>query len=189
MRLLLGVSWAQWFVAFVTGWLLFVALYWESPGAGRTLGQGFEEGIGHGVWQGLYYWLQQQDVARGAQPVYYYFLLIPLYEQLAVVMGLAGVVYSLFRPTRFRLFLVWWFIGSLGIYSWAGEKMPWLSIHILLSLMLLAAIAINRAIEGVRRLCRRATRRHALPRGAHLAHRWRPGERGALRAAACPHGP
>ena len=87
-------------------------------------------------------------VAR--QPVYYYFLLIPLYEQLAVVMGLAGVVYSLFRPTRFRLFLVWWFIGSLGIYSWAGEKMPWLSIHILLSLMLLAAIAINRAIEGVR---------------------------------------
>ncbi len=149
LRLLLGVTWAQWFVAFVTGWMIFVAMYWELPGAGRTLGQGFEDGIGSGVWQGLYYWLQQQNVARGAQPVYYYFLLIPLYEQLAVVMGLAGVVYTLFRPTRFRVFLVWWFIGSLGIYSWAGEKMPWLSIHILLSLMLLAAIAINRALQGV----------------------------------------
>lgn len=149
LRLFFGITWTQWFVAFVTGWMLFVALYWELPGAGRTLGQGFEEGIGHGVWQGLYYWLQQQDVARGAQPVYYYFLLIPLYEQLAVVMGLAGLVYALFRPTRFRVFLVWWFIGSLGIYSWAGEKMPWLSIHILLSLMLLAAIAINRALQGL----------------------------------------
>jgi uncharacterized protein (TIGR03663 family) len=148
LRLLLGISWAQWFVAFVTGWMLFVAMYWELPGAGRTLGQGFEEGIGHGVWHGLYYWLQQQDVARGAQPVYYYFLLIPLYEQLAVVLGLAGVVYAIVRPTRFRVFLVWWFIGSLGIYSWAGEKMPWLSIHILLPLMLLAAIAINRALQG-----------------------------------------
>lgn len=148
LRLLLGVTWAQWFVAFVTGWMLFVALYWEFPGAGRTLGQGFEEGIGHGIWQGLYYWLQQQDVARGAQPVYYYFLLIPLYEQLAVILGLAGVIYAIARPTYFRLFLVWWFIGSLGLYSWAGEKMPWLTIHILLSLMLLAAIAINRALEG-----------------------------------------
>jgi uncharacterized protein (TIGR03663 family) len=149
LRLLLGVSWAQWFVAFVTGWMIFVALYWEFPGAGRTLGQGFQEGIGNGIWDGLYYWVQQQDVARGAQPIYYYFLLIPLYEQLAVVMGLAGVIYALARPTHFRIFLVWWFIGSLAIYSWAGEKMPWLTIHILLALMLLAAVAINRAIQGV----------------------------------------
>lgn len=152
LRLLLGVTWAHWFVAFVTGWMIFVALYWEFPGSGRTLGQGFQQGIGDGVWQGLYYWLQQQDVARGAQPFYYYFLLIPLYEQLAVVMGAAGVIYALARPTRFRIFLVWWFIGSLAIYSWAGEKMPWLSIHILLSLMLLAAIAIHRSLQGARPL-------------------------------------
>jgi uncharacterized protein (TIGR03663 family) len=178
LQLLLSVSWAQWFVAFVTGWMLFVALYWEIPGAGRTIGQGFEEGIGHGVWQGLYYWLQQQDVARGAQPVYYYFLLIPLYEQLALVMGLAGVVYALIRPTRFRLFLVWWCIGSLGIYSWAGEKMPWLSIHILLSLMLLAAIAIARALRGVWAFAQAL--RVGMPPGEALT--WRTG--GALASVA-----
>jgi predicted membrane-bound mannosyltransferase len=36
----------------------------------------------------------------------------------------------------------------MGLYSWAGEKMPWLSIHILLPLMLLAAIMIERLIEA-----------------------------------------
>ncbi len=146
LRLLLGIPWTQWFVAFVVAWMLFAGLYWELPTVGRTLGQGFVDGVGKGVWQGLYYWLQQQNVARGAQPVYYYFLLIPLYEQLAVVFGLAGVVYSLFRPTRFRLFLVWWFLGSLVIYSWAGEKMPWLVIHILLPLMLLAGEMLARTL-------------------------------------------
>ena len=51
------------------------------------------------------------------------------------------------RPNRFRLFLVWWFLGSIGLYSWAGEKMPWLSIHILLPLVLLAGVLFNRVYE------------------------------------------
>jgi hypothetical protein len=106
------------------------------------------------MWQGLYYWIEQQNVDRGGQPFYYYMLLLPLYEQLAVVFGLAGVVYSLIRPTRFRIFLVWWFTISLALYSWAGEKMPWLSIHILLPLMLLAAIAVERSVESCVALAR-----------------------------------
>ena len=148
---LFSTSWTYWFVAFVVSWVIFAALYWTIPGPSgvvSTWAQGFQQGIGHGIWQGLYYWIEQQNVDRGAQPFYYYFLLIPLYEQLAVVFGLAGVVYSLMRPNRFRLFLVWWFAISLVLYSWAGEKMPWLSIHILLPLMLLAAIMVGRALEG-----------------------------------------
>lgn len=156
LRLLLSTAWTQWFVAFVVGWMLFAGLYWEFPNGGRSVGQGFVDGIGKGFWQGLYYWLQQQNVARGAQPIYYYFLLIPLYEQLAVVFGLAGVAYSLVRPSRFRIFLIWWFAGSLVIYSWAGEKMPWLAIHILLPLELLAAVMLavtfTRAWAGIREL-------------------------------------
>jgi predicted membrane-bound mannosyltransferase len=146
LHLLLSINWVQWFVAFVISWMVFAALFWILPGPsqpGLTLGEGFAKGVGQGLWQGLYYWLDQQHVARGGQPPYYYLLLIPLYEQLAVVFGLAGVVYSLVRPTRFRLFLVWWFVASLGIYSWAGEKMPWLSIQITLPLFLLAGVALN----------------------------------------------
>jgi len=167
LRLLLGGSWAQWFVGFVVAWVVFAAMYWEipftlvhafnpnliTPGdpnvANRTLGSGFNEGIGRGIWQGLYYWIQQQKVARGAQPIYYYFLIIPLYEQIAVVFGLAGLVYALARPTRFRLFLAWWFVASVAIYSWAGEKMPWLTIHMLLPLMLLAGLSIAWALRQV----------------------------------------
>ncbi|HEV2459811.1 MAG TPA: flippase activity-associated protein Agl23, partial [Ktedonobacterales bacterium] len=149
LSMLLGVSWVYWFVAFVVAWMLFAALFWEIPGSVvQTWGQGFQQGVGQGIWQGLYYWLEQQPIARGGQPWYYYLLLIPLYEQLAVVFGVAGIVYSLFRPTRFRLFLIWWFVVSLFLYSWAGEKMPWLSIHILLPLMLLAAVAVARALVG-----------------------------------------
>jgi len=151
LHMLLGISWVHWFVGIVAAWIVFAALYWvlpPGPQGNLTWGQGFQIGIGRGVWQGLYYWLQQQQVARGGQPFYYYILLLPLYEQLAIVFGIGGAVYSLFRPTRFRLFLVWWFVLSMGLYSWAGEKMPWLSIHILLPLMLLAAIMIERLIEA-----------------------------------------
>ena len=151
LHMLLGISWVHWFVGCVVAWLLFAALYWVlPPGPQGTLtwGQGFQIGIGKGIWQGLYYWLQQQQVARGGQPIYYYLLLLPLYEQLAIVFGLAGAVYSLFRPTGFRVFLVWWFVISMGLYSWAGEKMPWLSIHILLPLMVLAAVMIEQVIAA-----------------------------------------
>ena len=162
LRLLLSISWMQWFVGFVVGWMIFAALYWIVPGtAVQGWGDGFRVGIGKGIWQGLYYWLEQQQVARGGQPWYYYLLLIPLYEQLAVVFGLAGLVYCLFRPTRFRIFLIWWFVASLFIYSWASEKMPWLSIHILLPLMLLAAIALERVLVGVVALARHLAEQRA----------------------------
>ena len=148
---LFNINWIYWFVGFVVAWVVFAVLYWTIPGPGgyvSTWAEGFQQGIGRGIWQGLYYWIEQQNVDRGGQPVYYYLILIPLYEQLAVVFGLAGVVYSLIRPTRFRLFLVWWFLVSLFLYSWAGEKMPWLSMHILLPLMLLAGMTVGRALQG-----------------------------------------
>lgn len=177
IHMLLGISWVHWFVGCVAGWILFAALYWvlpPGPQGNLTWGQGFQVGIGRGIWQGLYYWIQQQQVARGGQPVYYYVLLLPLYEQLAIVFGLAGAVYSLFRPSRFRMFLVWWFVISMVLYSWAGEKMPWLSIHILLPLMMLAAVMLSRLIaacvelawdvreQGVRALALRPARQTQL---------------------------
>ena len=42
-----------------------------------------------------------------------------------------------------RAFLVYWAVLALGIYSWAGEKFPWLGIHPLLPLTVLAAIGVT----------------------------------------------
>ncbi len=132
------MPWTQWFFAVVIGGfffaLLFTALFTYMPG------------IGDGIWQGLYYWLQQQQQARGGQPWYYYLMLIPLYEQIGLVFAIVGIVRSLLRPSYIRLFLVYWFIGNICIYSWAGEKMPWLMIHLTMPMMLLAALGLEPAV-------------------------------------------
>ncbi|GAC1355385.1 MAG: hypothetical protein NVSMB38_35610 [Ktedonobacteraceae bacterium] len=130
------MPWTHWFFALLCGWTVFLVLF-------TVLFTNIRGGIGDGIWQGLYYWLQQQQVARGSQPWYYYLLLIPLYEQVGLVFGVVGIIRCLARPTRFRLFLVYWFIGNVAIYSWAAEKMPWLMIHMTMPLMLLASIGLE----------------------------------------------
>jgi hypothetical protein len=48
--------------------------------------------------------------------------------------------------------LVWWAIATLGLYSWAGEKMPWLTIHVALPWVLLGAWALARTLAAWRAL-------------------------------------
>jgi predicted membrane-bound mannosyltransferase len=162
---LADIPWAHWFFALLVAFVIFSALFWIWPnpdpavcpagvtnppsGAICSWSQGFHQGVGDGLVQGIYYWIQQQQVARGGQPWYYYLILIPFYEQLIVLFGLGGLVRCLARPNRFRLFVVFWFIASLFLYSWAGEKMPWLALHILLPLLLLAALALEWAVLAV----------------------------------------
>ena len=133
---ILTMPWMHWFFALLCGWVIFLVLF-------TVVFTNIKGGIGDGIWQGLYYWLQQEQVARGGQPWYYYLLLIPLYEQIGVVFGLVGLVRCLVQPTRFRLFVAYWFVGNVAIYSWAAEKMPWLMIHITTPMMLLAAIGLE----------------------------------------------
>jgi predicted membrane-bound mannosyltransferase len=45
--------------------------------------------------------------------------------------------------TLLGLFLVWDFVVSLVLYSIAGERMPWLTLHPLLPLILLAGIGVQ----------------------------------------------
>jgi uncharacterized protein (TIGR03663 family) len=85
----------------------------------------------------LNYWLSQQDFARGGQPWFYYFMLLPLYEFVPLLLGLLAV--ALVRPRHlFFWFCAFWFVAALLIYSWAGEKMPWMLPQITLPLVLLA---------------------------------------------------
>ena len=85
----------------------------------------------------LSYWLDQQDFARGGQPWFYYFMLLPLYEFVPLILGLLAI--ALVRPRQlFFWFCAYWFVAALLIYSWAGEKMPWMLPQITLPLILLA---------------------------------------------------
>jgi hypothetical protein len=136
---ILTMPWTHWFFALIVGIAIFLLLF-------TVVFTNIYKGIGDGIWRGLYYWLEQQKVARGGQPWYYYLLLIPLYEQIGVVFAIVGIVRSLLKPNQLRLFLVYWFLGDFFIYSWAGEKMPWLVIFMTMPMMLLAAIGLEPSI-------------------------------------------
>ena len=92
----------------------------------------------------LNYWLDQQEVRRGGQPWFYYLLLLPLYEFIPLIAAIATVVLlPRIRRGVFFWFSLWWAVTSLLIYSWAGEKMPWLTVHLTLPLILIAAQGID----------------------------------------------
>jgi uncharacterized protein (TIGR03663 family) len=133
---ILTMPWTHWFFALILGWAIFLVLF-------TVVFTNLAGGIGDGIWKGLYYWLEQQNVARGGQPWYYYLLVIPLYEQIGVVFAVVGIIYIALHPNRFRLFLVYWFLGNFFIYSWAGEKMPWLTVFMTMPMMLLAAVGLE----------------------------------------------
>ena len=52
-------------------------------------------------------------------------------------------------PVPVAALLVFWSVSSLAIFTYAGEKMPWLTIHIALPMILSAAWAFGWMIEAV----------------------------------------
>jgi uncharacterized protein (TIGR03663 family) len=75
-----------------------------------------------------------------------------------VVILAAAVVLTLRRPPAeppslppFLQFVAFWAAGSLAIYGWAREKVPWLTVHPLLPLTILAALGVARLWSERRR--------------------------------------
>lgn len=121
-------------------------------------------GLITGTTGSLLYWLAQHNVERGGQPGHYYLFQLFVYEPLLLIFGAAGLAllgYELFRarrpaapapgpgePAASPLFAVgliaWWAVAAFAIYTWAGEKMPWLTIHISVPLTLLAGWSFQR---------------------------------------------
>jgi predicted membrane-bound mannosyltransferase len=126
-------------------------------------------GLASGTFGALFYWLGQHNVHRGEQPWFYYLLLLPQSEFVAVLFGGAAAALTVWRAVRrqtangkrqtadgrwredetlfFRLFVVVWFVVMFVTLSIAGEKMPWLILHIALPLTLLAASLIGELVE------------------------------------------
>lgn len=134
----------------------------------------FSNGVGFfsGLVGSLGYWLEQQAVERGNQPSYYYWAVqIPAYEYLAAagsalaaLMGIRSLRRGLPSPAgdteqrdllpyesrRMALVLLaFWSVSALAAYTIAGEKMPWLTVHIAMPMLLLAGWAVSRLIARV----------------------------------------
>ncbi len=94
-------------------------------------------GIFTGGWQGLGYWIAQQDVARGNQPWYYYVVGLSVYELLPFIFGIIASIYYIKKADTFGLSLVLWSILTFLAFTLASEKMPWLLVGVVLPLIVL----------------------------------------------------
>ncbi|TVR73195.1 MAG: TIGR03663 family protein [Sphaerobacteraceae bacterium] len=119
-------------------------------------------GLGSGTLGAIGYWLGQHDVQRGEQPWFYYLVLTPQYEYLAVLGTLsvsAGLAVWAWRHRQENLeqhrrfitlaLAVWWALVMFLVLSWAGEKMPWLIVHFLLPMLIVTGGGIGLVCEWV----------------------------------------
>ncbi len=92
------------------------------------------------------YWKHQHDIARIAGPWYYYIELLLLYDFPALVLAIFGLVVMFRRRERaeFVSFIAFWFMASLIFFSYMQEKVPWLAVHILFPMYVLAGVGISK---------------------------------------------
>jgi predicted membrane-bound mannosyltransferase/sugar lactone lactonase YvrE len=161
----------------------------------------FTNGAGFftGLVGSLGYWLKQQGVQRGSQPLYYYILVeIPVYEYLPALASLLGFGLLVvgkrpllrftqsFRENQTALaarefiesspsteparedlirvgerlpnkgelepaptlaLLSFWVVASIFAYSVAGEKMPWLTVHMAWPMILFGGWALGYLVD------------------------------------------
>lgn len=143
VSVVLGIRWlgGAWLICGGIFYLIWSALY-------TTLFTHMS-GVFSGSWQGMGYWIAQQEVARGNQPWYYYFVGLPVYELLPLVFGIAGAVYFAKKRDMLGLSLTIWAAVTFLAYTVASEKMPWLLVNITLPLIFLSAKFLGEMAEVV----------------------------------------
>jgi predicted membrane-bound mannosyltransferase/DNA-binding beta-propeller fold protein YncE len=140
-------DWRKWSVAAAIHYAIFIILFTTIFTNGT--------GIASGMVGSLGYWLAQQAVERGSQPWYYYGIMVPIYEYLPLLLTLIAPTYlairskisSSRRNSRFVPFVLWWVGVSWIGYSYAGEKMPWLTVHLALPMILLSGWLVGQWIK------------------------------------------
>ncbi len=175
LSLLSGLWWdrKRWPIHAGLFWIIFILFYTTF----FTNAQGFFTGL----VGSLGYWLAQQDVQRGSQPLYYYALVqIPIYEYLPAVGALAAVLLAWkkgllsFLTSRqdenqanvpvqentqetasvsthipVLVMLFFWSLSALLAYSYAGEKMPQMTLYPTLPNILMTGWLLGYWVERV----------------------------------------
>jgi uncharacterized protein (TIGR03663 family) len=183
-------NWRVWAIAAAAFYIPYAVLY-------TSFGT-HPDGFASGIWESLDYWLEQHNFRRGDQPDFYYVMLLPAYEFLALAFAgpallfftlrggprswlltavatisllaffgadsfsvslgeiaaplalpvAAVALYFAVRGSPFERFLVFWAAAAIVGYSWVGEKMPWLSVHTTLPVVILAAYSLGAVLSG-----------------------------------------
>jgi len=134
-------NWRRWLLVGVVFYAITLLLF-------TTFGTN-PDGIAGPFWTSLDYWLEQQDVRRGAQPWFYYFMMVPLYELFLLAPAAVLGLWLAWRRDALTLLFGWWFIATFVALTLAGEKMPWLTVHLALPLVFLAARGLGVALPAL----------------------------------------
>ena len=165
----IGIWWGkkQWLLHFGMFYVIFIIFY--------STFFTYPQGVAVGFMGALGYWMEQQAVNRGGQPYYYYALLqIPIYEFLPAVGVFFAMIIAWIKKSWQKTFpinneedsiegsekvtipvlplILFWVFSSLLAFSYAGEKMPWLTIHIAMPMILAAGWGINWLVEWGQRI-------------------------------------
>ena len=134
--------WKSWFKCALIFYAIWLMAY-------TTMFTNITGGVQSGIWQSLGYWIVQQGEGRGGQPTQYYLFLIPIYEYLPAIFTTLATFYYIKSREKFNLFLLYWMITTLFIYTVASEKMPWLLVNIALPMIVLGGKFIGDLVSRI----------------------------------------
>jgi uncharacterized protein (TIGR03663 family) len=98
------------------------------------------------------HWMEMHKIQRLGGPFYYYLPILLIYESPILLFGTLGIIYFLKKKDKnypFFLFLSYWAIASLLLYSYLQEKVPWLVVHIVLPFGILAGAYLGEFFSRV----------------------------------------
>lgn len=122
--------WRHWSAGLAAMLLAYLALYssfFSHP-----------QGVWDGVFGTLSYWGGQHAEPRIPGPLYYYLPRLLLHEPVFLLAIPATIWAARYRYSPLDVFLAFWTVAALSIYGYAQEKVPWLLMHMLLPMLLLA---------------------------------------------------
>ncbi|MBU4373584.1 MAG: TIGR03663 family protein [Euryarchaeota archaeon] len=97
----------------------------------------------HGMYaaveKAVSHWYEMHMIQRMGGPIYFYLPILALYELPVLVFGLLGIIHYYKKNSLFMIFIGYWAITNLIIYSYLQEKVPWLILNPLLPLAIIAA--------------------------------------------------
>lgn len=115
---------------FIFIWLAFFTVFFQRPEDWNSVRKSFD------------HWWEQHKLERVKGEKWYYFPRLALYEFLTATAVLLAWRRLWRRRNTLLAFIVYWTVAAIAIYSYAGEKVPWLTVHIVTPLSLLAGVAV-----------------------------------------------
>jgi uncharacterized protein (TIGR03663 family) len=139
-------NWRRWLASALIFYGIFTLLYttfFTNPA-----------GFSSGIWGTFDYWIGQAK--RVTQPWFYYIMLMPIYEFLPLLFAAIAIIYYAVKEKLFYRggnlfirFLILWMLVNLIAYSSYGEKMPQISLNVVVPATILAGMFIGRILQAL----------------------------------------